>query len=136
MKQLILMALFCLFTNTSFGQSQAKMNMDAQKKYEKANEELNAVYDKVLIKYEDNKQFISKLKTAQKMWIKFRDAEIEAKYPAKDGLLEYGSMYPMCWNIYLTDLTNQRIKNLNVWLKGTNDACAGSVKLKSKKTKR
>ena len=42
----------------------------------------------------------------------------------------YGSVQPMCWYTYMTQLTRERIKTLNVWLTGTieGDVCAGSVK--------
>jgi uncharacterized protein YecT (DUF1311 family) len=36
-----------------------------------------------------------KTKAAEKAWIAYRDAYIEATYPAKDKAAEYGSMYAL-----------------------------------------
>jgi uncharacterized protein YecT (DUF1311 family) len=67
-----------------------------------------------------------------RLWIQFRDAEMKMKYPEReDGY--YGSVYPMCWSMYLTQLTTERITTLKQWLDGTEegDVCAGSVRIKS-----
>jgi len=42
----------------------------------------------------------------------------------------YGSVQPMCWSEYLTQLTKERISTLKIWLNGTQegDSCSGSVK--------
>ncbi len=128
MKKLTIITIFCCITNLSFAQSQTQMDMDEVENYKKADKELNLVYNKILKEYKTDVEFIRKLKIAQKSWIIFRDAEIDAIFPAKDGRLEYGSVYPMCWSICLTDLTKKRIKDLKVWLKATNgDVCAGSA---------
>jgi uncharacterized protein YecT (DUF1311 family) len=72
------------------------------------------------------------LKVAQNAWIKFRDAEMNALFPEDNKSVEYGSVFSMCWNNALTDLTKQRIKKLKVWLNGIEegDACSGSIKIK------
>ena len=89
----------------SFAQNQTEMNIDSYKQYLKVDKELNVVYQKVLKKYSTDKVFLKKLKIAQNLWIKFRDAEAEAKYPAEDKKYEYGSVFPVCYNSFMEDLT-------------------------------
>lgn len=115
-------------SETTF-QTQAEMNEQAYQIYKKTDKELNDVYKQILIKYKDDKEFISKLQKAELAWIKYRDAEIEAIYPEEDKS-NYGSVYPMCVNQIMTEITRQRIKELKLWLKGIceGDVCAGSRK--------
>jgi len=44
----------------------------------------------------------------------------------------YGSVLPMCEAMYLAELTQDRIKALNVWIEGVEEGnvCAGTVKVK------
>ena len=108
------------------------MNTEAFENYKKADTKLNQVYSQILKEYKSNKVFITYLKNAQRLWIQFRDAEMKAMYPEReDGY--YGSVHPMCWNIYLQELTEERIKKLNIWLLGIEegDVCNGSVKTKN-----
>lgn len=111
-------------------QSQAAMNACAQQNLGAADKELNQVYQQVLAKYASDKVFIAKLRAAQKAWIAFRDAELEARYPASDKQLQYGSVYPMCANNDREAMTRKRIEQLRAWLKGVQegDVCAGSYR--------
>ena len=107
------------------------MNTQAFNNYKKADTKLNQVYSQILKEYKSDVVFITNLKNSQRLWIQFRDAEMKAKYPQReDGY--YGSIFPLCWNLYLKELTEERIKKLNIWLVGISegDACNGSVKMK------
>jgi uncharacterized protein YecT (DUF1311 family) len=108
--------------------SQAAMNECASSNYGAADKELNQVYRQVLAKYAGDKVFIAKLRAAQKAWLAYRDAELEAIYPAYDKSSEYGSVYPMCANNMLEAMTRKRTEELRAWLKGAEegDVCAGS----------
>ena len=106
---------FFIFYLTSFAQTQAEMNVEAQENYKKADQELNTVYKKLLTANKSDTLFIKNLKTSQRIWITFRDAEINLKYPDKDPGY-YGSIHPMCYYLYLAELTNDRIKTLNSYL--------------------
>jgi uncharacterized protein YecT (DUF1311 family) len=130
MKRLLLLLAFSCSIGFSFGQSQTQMNMDADKEYQQADKELNAVYQKILTQYKKDVAFIANLKVAQRMWIAFRDADVKARYPVPKN---YGSALPMCWSIYLKDLTEARTKALRVWLDGIEEGeiCVGSVKSKN-----
>jgi len=114
-------------------QSQAAMDQCASQSLSAADKELNQVYQQVLAKYASDKVFTAKLRTAQKAWVAFRDAELQARYPANDKQAMYGSVYPMCANNELEAMTRKRIEELRAWLKGTQegDVCAGSYQSNS-----
>ncbi|MGC4040172.1 MAG: DUF1311 domain-containing protein [Flavobacterium sp.] len=121
---------FFFITSLSFGQTQAKMNEAVSGNYEKADKELNIVYNKILKMYKSDTEFIKNLKNSQKIWVKFRDAEMKVKYPErKEGY--YGSIQPLCWSNYMAELTKKRTRDLRIWLNGVEegDSCAGSVKV-------
>jgi len=52
--------------------------------------------------------FLQSLKAAQQRWIQFRDAEMEARYPAPNSLVAYGSFFPVCYSNGLAELTKAR----------------------------
>ncbi len=129
-KQLSAAFIFLTFIQLSaYSQSQTAMNRQAGNQYQKADKELNTVYQKILTEYAKQPMFIAKLKTAQRLWVQLRDAELEARFPEPS---QYGSALPSCRAIYLEDLTRQRIKFLRTWLNGIpeGDVCNGSVKMK------
>lgn len=101
--------------------------------FKSADRELNQVYQQVIQRYGDRPEFVAKLQAAQRAWIKFRDAQVEAMYPAVDKQKEYGSVYPACAESVLRELTEARTIQLRRWLEGVDegDACAGSIKLKA-----
>lgn len=127
-KNLISTFIFVLTLNTSFGQNQKDTNLT---EYKKAEIEINSVYQDILKEYSSDKEFVKNLKTTQRLWIQFRDAEVKAKYPNRTPGY-YGSVYAMCVSGYMTQLTNERIKTLRVWLTGIEegDVCSGSVRIK------
>lgn len=132
MKRLIVAIIFILAAKAGVAQSQGDMNEGAKKKYQKADKALNAVYLKILTEYKEDTAFIKNLKAAQRLWVQLRDAEMKAKYP-DSAERRYGSVQPMCWLMYLTELTEERTKKLKIWLTGIEegDVCAGSVKTKN-----
>lgn len=132
MKNLLILSFFFLMSNFGFGQTQLEINADANSDYQKADKELNSTYQKILKEYRADPAFIKNLKIAQNIWIKFRDAEVNMKYPAREPGY-YGSIQPTCWNMYMTELTQKRTKELKIWLIGIpeGDVCSGSVKMKN-----
>jgi uncharacterized protein YecT (DUF1311 family) len=108
-------------------QSQADMTACSSQSLSAADKELNQVYQQVLSKYAKDTVFVTKLKTAQKAWLAFRDAELAARFPDNDKS-NYGSVYPMCADGELETMTRKRTEELRTWLKGTQegDVCAGS----------
>lgn len=98
--------------------------------FKAADAELNRVYQQVLAKYADEPTFVHRFKQAQRAWIKFRDAHLEARYPALDKRGEYGSIYSLCFSNLMAELTEARTQQLKLWLDGIGegDGCAGSVR--------
>jgi len=125
----ILIILFLIFNLTCFSQSQSEMNKKANTEYKKANIELNSIYQKILSEYNSDSIFIDRLKKTQRIWITYRDAELEMKFLAENKQAEYGSVYPMCVSYFLEELTKERTQKLEVWLIGIQegDVCSGSV---------
>ena len=132
MKKFLILTSFFLISNLSSAQTQLEINTEANTEYQKADKELNSTYKKILKEYSTDLVFIKNLKIAQNIWIKFRDAEVNMKYPPREPRY-YGSIFPTCWSMYMTELTQKRTKELKIWLTGIpeGDACSGSVKMKN-----
>ncbi|QNF35570.1 DUF1311 domain-containing protein [Adhaeribacter swui] len=127
-----LLTILLLLTGTvCYGQTQVDMNKQAYAKYQKADQELNEVYKKILGQYKADKPFITNLKASQRIWVTFRDAELRMKFPDREGNY-YGSLHPVCRANYLEELTCQRIDKLREWLTNPKEGegCAGSVQAK------
>lgn len=137
-KKILTITLFSLFvlttnaqTSIGFAQTQLDMNQKGNDSYRKADKELNEIYKQILVEYKSDTLFINNLKASQRIWIKFRDAELIVKYPERDPGY-YGSIHSVCVVNYLEKLTRERIKTLKVWIEGVDegDACIGSIKTK------
>jgi uncharacterized protein YecT (DUF1311 family) len=106
------------FTVCSNGaETQAEVNACASAEAGRADEELNHVYAQVLAEAASVTDAIPKVKAAERAWIGFRDAYIEASYPAKDKAAEYGSMYALDVELVRAQLTRQQIAALKDLLK-------------------
>jgi len=114
-----------------FTYSQTDMKIDAAHLYKTADTELNEVYQQILKEYSDDTIFLEALRTSQRNWIKFRDSELNMKYPER-GPGWYGKIHPICISYYLAELTNERTEGLKIWLTGTEegDVCSGTIKIK------
>ena len=87
-------------------QTQKEMNEIAKKEFDKANNELNELYD-LLIKYL-NAESKKKLISAEKAWIKYRDAHCEAVTYNYQG----GSAFYLIKYSCLREITEQRVNVL------------------------
>lgn len=94
--------------------TQADATACAAQALDKADAELNLVYQQLLKKHAANQNLIKRLKLAQEAWLKFRDAHIESLYPSpdQDELKAEGTAYPMCKAMEITRLTLERTKTL------------------------
>ncbi len=100
-------------------ETQADMNICANKDYEAADTELNAVYKKAMAAVKDTDKELGEidanyvgavdaLKKAQRAWIDYRDGQCElAGFEARGG-----SMEPMLVSGCLADLTKKRTEEL------------------------
>lgn len=123
-KFLIILILYTCSPSITFGQQSSDS-------YAQAEKEINAVYQKILHEYSSDKVFIKNLKASQRLWIQFRDAEVKARFPDRSPGY-YGSVHATCISDLITQLTQERIKTLSLWLEGMEegDVCAGSVRRK------
>jgi uncharacterized protein YecT (DUF1311 family) len=92
--------------------AQAEMTACANEEAARADAELNGVYGKLLSKAASHPEALEKIKGAEKAWIAYRDAYIDAMYPAKNKLAEYGSSYPMEVDLLRAKLTEKQIAAL------------------------
>ena len=99
--------------------------------FKEADDELNRVYKAIIKEYKGKKQFITKLRDSQRLWVNLRDANVDMQFP-HDDVSRYGSVYRDCIGILKMDYTAERIKFLNSWLEGVpeGESCAGSIKFK------
>ena len=108
--------------------TQADLTECAGTDYKSADTELNRTYQKLLKKAAGDSIAVEKIKASQRAWIAYRDAQIAALYPAEDKQREYGTVFPMCADLALADLTRERTKILRRMLSPTEgDACGGGL---------
>lgn len=94
--------------------TQAEMNACAADALNKADAEMNRVYQQLLKKHAGQEDYINRLKLAQEAWVKFRDAHIEFLYPHVNvgEVRADGTVYPMCKDMEITKFTVERTKTL------------------------
>ena len=112
MKNLIILAFFVSCINAvSFGQTQMEMNQQASTNYKKADAKMAITYKKVQI---ETLSDIDKklLLDAQRKWIIYKDAHCKSASASYDG----GSIQPLIYFNCLTEITKERIKQLNIYL--------------------
>ena len=95
---------------TAMGQSQMELNARVGSDLQKADRQLNAVYNRLRARISDAGK--KTLQTAQQSWLRFRDQECEFETMGTVG----GSIHSMVLAICLTRLTDQRIKDLEAQL--------------------
>lgn len=124
---LLVFGMLCLTVNA---QTQLDLNDEANASYQKADKELNTVYQRILTEYKSDTEFIKNLRASQRNWIKFRDSELLMKYPERE-FRYYGSMHSTCVSNYLEELTIARVNTLKQWLDGAEegDPCSGSIEI-------
>jgi uncharacterized protein YecT (DUF1311 family) len=109
-------------------QTQADLPACGSTDYKSADDELNRTYQQLLKKAAGDPIAVQKIRAAQRAWVAFRDAQIAALYPAQDKQKEYGTVFPMCANLALADLTRQRTKMLKQMLNPVEgDVCEGGL---------
>jgi uncharacterized protein YecT (DUF1311 family) len=87
------------------------MREDAYTIYKHADEHLHEIYQQLLVRKKSDERFIKNLRTAEQLWIKYRDAQFKEKYPQQD-LAPDGSTLTKSQLSYLTYLTEKRIMAL------------------------
>jgi uncharacterized protein YecT (DUF1311 family) len=96
--------------------TQMEMNGCASKESARVDLELTDVYEKLLSKAAKQEEAVAKIKIFESAWAVYRDAYLDAMFPAKDKQAEYGSMYPMEVDLLRAQLTRRQIATLREWL--------------------
>ena len=101
--------------------TQIDMNACAGQEADRADAKLNTAYRQLLSKAASEQNAVPKIKTAERAWISYRDAYLEAMYPATDKQLQYGSMYGMDLALLRARLTGQHLSDVQDLLKQYSD---------------
>ena len=99
--------------------NQMELNVCASDDLEKADKALNSAYKELIKLQKDNKSYLKKLKVSQRLWIKFRDAEIETIFAcdSNDMRMCWGSMYDLSFHSEMQKLTEERTATLKEYIK-------------------
>lgn len=92
--------------------AQTEMNACASDEAARVDDELNQVYHKLLSQAGNQPGAVAKVKVAESAWAAYRDAYMEAMYPAKNKQAEYGSIYPMEADLLRAKLTQRQVTAL------------------------
>lgn len=117
---LILASMLCSAQNSATyracsrqANAQREMNVCANEESVRVDHELNQIYELLLSKARGRPLAIAKVQAAQMAWITYRDAYIEAMYPATDKQGAYGSVFPMEVDLLSAKLARQQINALH-----------------------
>jgi uncharacterized protein YecT (DUF1311 family) len=97
--------------------AQKELNACAGEEVKRVDAELNDVYKALLAAAAGQPNAVAKITAAERAWIAYRGAYMEAMYPAPNKISEYGSIYPMAADLLRAELTTQHIKALRDLLK-------------------
>ncbi|HTR80796.1 MAG TPA: LamG-like jellyroll fold domain-containing protein [Bacteroidota bacterium] len=101
-----------LMVAVSFSQS----NENGLALFERSDKKLNDTYQKLLLARRSDTIFLKNLRTSQRIWIQFRDAQLTLKYPHHASIANKDPL-PLNQAIYLARLTDDRTEVLLEWLK-------------------
>jgi uncharacterized protein YecT (DUF1311 family) len=108
-------------------QTQRDLNDSAGQRRAAAEREMNVVYTSLLKKLQNNPKAQAHLRKAQRAWIAYRDAQIEADFPSS-SVTVCGSVCPMCIALEFEQLTRERTKLLERMIKPEEgDVCYSRV---------
>jgi uncharacterized protein YecT (DUF1311 family) len=112
MRKLFLLLYTLLFITVSFTQTNREIIEDAHTTYTKANKKLNKVYKQLFVTHKSDAIFIKNLRNAQRLWIRFRDAQFEMNFPESKGHYNTNTLKD-AQAVFLTKLTEERTKTLS-----------------------
>ena len=125
---IVLILAVSFWLRSTLSQTKNELNRETSTVFQAADQKMNEVYEKILDLYSRNTLFIKNLRTAQDLWLQYRDAQLAVMYPDRfEGY--YGSVLPICKGAYLAKLTNARTRELEVWLNKSSefDVCNSTV---------
>ena len=92
--------------------TQTEMNQCANDEAARVDTELDEVFRKLLSQAASQGEAVAKIKAAERAWVAYRDAYLDAMYPAKNKQAEYGSIFPMEANLLRAKLTRRQVTAL------------------------
>jgi uncharacterized protein YecT (DUF1311 family) len=116
---LVWTSLTAIFTPGAQAQSQAEINQEAHASLDKADAELNQVYNKVLSQKKAAPAEVEALKRAQRAWLAFVEAHLNAYFYVPEGenpRQTYGSSYPAEFAAQKEAMIRTRIAQLKEFL--------------------
>ena len=93
--------------------SQTDMNLCEDAALKRADAELNKTYQEILERLKDSQETKQLLVASQRLWVRFRDAECAFTASGVEG----GSIYPTILLNCRSTITENRVKELGVYLK-------------------
>lgn len=99
----------------SNGGTQAEANACARYKYNQANAEMSRVYEQLMSELSgdrDDGKGQGKLKEAQSLWLKYRDANCDSEASIYEG----GSIRPAIYYACLASVTEERTRRMRAFL--------------------
>ncbi len=97
--------------------TQLAINGCASQEADRVDAKLNTAYRELLAKAKSEQNAVPKIKAAERDWIAYRDAYIEAMFPATDKRTQYGSMYAMDVALLRARLTQEHLADIQELLK-------------------
>lgn len=94
--------------------TQSAMNVCASEEAQRVEAELERVYQELLAKAGADQRALSKIRLAQDAWKAYRNAYIDAMYPAEDKQTEYGSAYPLEIELLRARMARQQVQALKI----------------------
>lgn len=89
---------------------------------DQAQRELDGVLDRVIHRWPD-REFVRKVRAAQNAWLRYRDAELGACFPAANRQLMYGSSFSERWALEEARLLRARTRALRAYLSDDGERC-------------
>ena len=92
--------------------TQYELDLCADPGAQQQEHEIKRVYAQLLSKVAADPNATAKVRAMERAWIAYRDAYLEATYPAKDKQAEYGTIFPMEFDNLRAELTSKQIDAL------------------------
>jgi uncharacterized protein YecT (DUF1311 family) len=97
--------------------NQTDLNSCAKQELTLVERQMDEAYRELLSTTRDDTAAQAKIKAAQTAWVAYRDAFLEAMWPARDKQAEYGTAYPMQYGEVRLRLTRQQLVALRSLIK-------------------
>jgi len=102
---------------TNKDQTQTGLDRCADDEATRTDADLNRTYQQLKLLAKQIPGAIEKIEKTERAWIQYRDAYLEAMYPAADKQANYGSIYPMDFALLRAELTQAQTMRLKELIK-------------------